>query len=169
MERSAMGSINGMSIDGIRGSDSPRLLGVLLLLLWTLLWRLPTFTQVVTVWDESLYFMIARDWLMFDILPYTGLFDHKPLGIYAIFAAGIAVFGDSVMSMRVLAVLATWLTAWGIWVLCSRLNLGRASALAAFIFPVMALEMGGLTANVEIFFSTFHGQLRARASRDDGR
>lgn len=136
-------------------SKSNSLIFLISLFIWVLCWRLPGFTQVVTTWDESLYFMIARDWLHNGVLPYTGIFDHKPIGIYLIFSAAIACFGDAVTSIRIATVIFVFLTSWAVYKLSSRWLGEIAGRATALIYPVLMLGMDGETSNTELFFPTF--------------
>ncbi len=134
---------------------SNSLIFIIVLFIWVLGWRLPGFTQVVTTWDESLYFLIARDWLHNGVLPYTGIFDHKPIGIYLIFRWAIALFGDSVIAIRCATVIFVFLSCCAIYRIAARWlgeNAGKATAL---IYPVLMLGMDGYTSNTELFFPTF--------------
>src|ERR1051326_2737767 len=56
--------------------------------------------------DESLYLLVAREWLDGKI-PYGELVDNQPPGIYGLFVAAQLVFGRSVISIRLLACLAS--------------------------------------------------------------
>ena len=60
----------------------------LFLFLWALLMRTPTFLVSAVDWDESLYVLIASQWLS-GHPPYTTVFEIKPIGIFAIFAAAL--------------------------------------------------------------------------------
>ena len=75
------------------------------LVLLTALTRLPAFALSVVDWDESLYFIMAEQWRA-GHLPYTAVWDNKPIGIYTVFAAFQTLLGDSPVSMRVAGVLA---------------------------------------------------------------
>ncbi|HET8705245.1 MAG TPA: glycosyltransferase family 39 protein, partial [Pseudomonadales bacterium] len=136
-------------------SKSNSLFFLFILFIWVLCWRLPGFTQVVTTWDESLYFMIARDWLHNGVLPYTGLFDHKPIGIYLIFRSAIALFGDNIFAIRAATVVFVFLTCWGVYRLARRWLGETAGCTTAMIYPVLMLGMDGETSNTELFFPAF--------------
>ena len=92
----------------------PAPLIALLFFVATLLSRIPTFFQSVLDWDESLYFLMAQQW-RHGHLPYTTIWDNKPLGIYAIFAAAQAVFGDHVAAIRIAMVLCVSVLAFAVY------------------------------------------------------
>lgn len=55
--------------------------------------------------DQGMFFYIGREWLRGSI-PFRDAFDVKPPGIYALFAASIAVFGEHQWSPRLAELLA---------------------------------------------------------------
>ena len=115
----------------------------------------------VVDWDESLYFIMAQQWRA-GHLPYTAVWDNKPVGIYAIFAVFQGIFGDSILSMRlagVAAIAGMALLTWRI----ARYFLRDQSAMTAELFAGLAglLVIGttipddGIAANTEIFMECF--------------
>jgi hypothetical protein len=101
------------------------------------LFRLPSFPFSVIDWDEST-FAIMGDSVMRGHLPYTELTDNKPPLIFLFFAAIQALFGKSLLAIRLAATVLTALTAW-LCVLTARraFGLGPWSMLA--LVPVVAL------------------------------
>jgi 4-amino-4-deoxy-L-arabinose transferase-like glycosyltransferase len=131
------------------------------LLLLSLLTRLPAFAMSVVDWDESLYFIMAEQWRA-GHLPYTTVWDNKPIGIYAIFAAFQSLLGDTPVSMRVagvLAIAATAILAWRITRHLLRdlppLAAELAGALAGVLFIVTTISDDGIASNTEIFMEAF--------------
>jgi hypothetical protein len=59
--------------------------------------------------DQGLYFYMGREWLN-GLLPYRDAFDHKPPGIYLIYALGMLLFGQQQWAIRVLELAAVLLT-----------------------------------------------------------
>jgi hypothetical protein len=123
--------------------------------------RLPSFFRTVLDWDESLYALMARQWLA-GHLPYTTIWDNKPVGIYAIFALFEAVFGNPVIAMRAATVMCVSCLCVVIWrlahVLLVSLNdraAGRLAWLAVLSFMLGALSNDGLSANTELFMEGF--------------
>lgn len=121
----------------------------------TLVFRLPSFEYSVLDWDESLYFLMARDLLDGHPL-YTTVWDLKPPGIYLVFALGQVVFGDTVLSIRLLASLAVALTStllfrFGREVLGSP----EIGLVAGLLYSAFSLNSGGIASNTELFFAPF--------------
>lgn len=123
--------------------------------------RLPSFTMSVVDWDESLYFIMAEQWRA-GHLPYTAVWDNKPLGIYAIFAAFQSLFGDRILSMRLAALLAVAGTALLVWRIARRLLEGQSplraelcAGAAGALFILTTIPDDGIAANTEIFMEGF--------------
>ena len=107
-------------------------------------------------WDESFYALIAQQWLAGHV-PYETVFDHKPIGLYAIFASFFLLFGDSVIAIRLIALVFVAATA----VLLGRAaeaQFGRSPWLAAWVaalYGIASLANGGLATNTEILVNFF--------------
>lgn len=131
------------------------------LCLLALLTRAPSFAMSVVDWDESLYFIMAEQWRA-GHLPYTAVWDNKPIGIYAIFAAFQSVFGDRILSMRLAALLAVAGTALLIWRIARHCLRERPPMLAELcagaagaLFILTTIGDDGIAANTEIFMEGF--------------
>lgn len=146
-----------------RASDRLRnkagLLGLLFLGL-VLATRLPTFFRSVIDWDESLYFMMAQSWRS-GHLPYTVLWDNKPIGVYAIFALFQTLFGETIFSMRIATVIAVASTAFLVCRIYRQLDsdgTARMDMLGPFaggLYVVCSVFDNGMAANTELFFAPF--------------
>jgi hypothetical protein len=133
--------------------------GVLVLL--AALTRLPAFAMSVVDWDESLYFIMAEQWRA-GHLPYTTVWDNKPIGIYAVFAAFQTLLGDTPVAMRVAGVLAIAATAVLVYRIARHLLrdlpplTGELSgALAGVLYVVTTISDDGIASNTEIFMEAF--------------
>lgn len=62
--------------------------------------------------DQGVYFYVAREWLHHGAIPYRDLFDHKPPGIYVIYAIADAISHGHVWGIRVLELGAIALSGW---------------------------------------------------------
>ncbi len=134
-------------------------LPVVFLVLLAALTRLPAFGFSVIDWDESLYVLVAEGWRA-GHLPYTGVWDNKPLGIYAIFAIFQAAFGDSIAAIRLAGVTATAATACLIRVIVGRIVVeSRVGAwpgtVAGALFVLVSIPDDGLASNTELFMVVF--------------
>ena len=70
-----------------------------------LLLRVPASFQSVIDWDESIYIVVARE-LLNGALPYSAVFDHKPIALYYLFAGVIGLLGDDPFSVRMFGIAA---------------------------------------------------------------
>ena len=117
--------------------------------------RLPALPQSQIDWDESIYLLMARSMLQ-GHAPYTAIWDHKPPGIYLVFALTQVFFGQMVLAIRLLALLVVTATCFLLW-LYGRHVLGSRSvgALAALFYALFSTQNGGLASNAEIIFAPF--------------
>jgi len=130
----------------------------LVLFLAVLITRLPTFFRSVMDWDESLYFLMAEQWRA-GHLPYTAIWDNKPIGIYGVFALFQSWFGDTIFSIRIAAVLFITVTAFAIFKIVLQIPAARhplpAALFASAAYVICSLTNDGLSANTEIFMACF--------------
>ena len=117
--------------------------------------RLPALPQSVVDWDESIYLLMARSMLQ-GHAPYTVIWDNKPPGLYALFALAQIVFGQTVLAMRLLAMLAVTATCFLLWLYGSiLLGSWAIGALAGLFYAVFSMQNGGLASNAEIMWAPF--------------
>jgi hypothetical protein len=132
----------------------------LLLFLAVLITRLPTFFRSVMDWDESLYFLMAEQWRA-GHLPYTAIWDNKPIGIYGVFALFQSWFGDNIFSIRIAAVLFITVTAFALFRITLEIPAAPRRAqipsalFVAAAYVICSLTNDGLSANTEIFMACF--------------
>jgi 4-amino-4-deoxy-L-arabinose transferase-like glycosyltransferase len=119
----------------------------------TLLSRIPTFSRSVLDWDESLYFLMAQQWRQ-GHLPYTTIWDNKPIGIYAIFAVAQTVFGDRIAAIRVAMVLCVSVLAFAVARITRALTGDEAAGLVAGAALILcSLSNDGQASNTELFMA----------------
>ncbi len=117
--------------------------------------RAPSFFRSILDWDESLYFLMAEQWRA-GHLPYTVIWDNKPVGIYAIFAVFQVFCGDRIAAMRIAAVAAISLTAYLVRRITLTITQDRgAGMLAGVAYILCSLSNDGLAANTEPFMAMF--------------
>ena len=105
--------------------------------------------------DESLYLLQAREWLRGG-WPYVAVWDMHPVGAPAIIAAGLAAFGESIASVRLLAALFVAATGFLLFRITVLARCGRATGLAAgLLYVAHSVLPGGLATNTEILFAPF--------------
>ncbi|HEX3984492.1 MAG TPA: glycosyltransferase family 39 protein [Acidisoma sp.] len=131
------------------------------LLLATILSRAPSFVLSVVDWDESLYFIMAQRWRA-GYLPYTVVWDNKPIGIYAIFAAFQGIFGGGIFSMRLAGMVAVTVTALLAWRIARHFLRDHPAPVAEIVGGIAGLLLivstipdDGIAANTEIFMEAF--------------
>lgn len=129
---------------------------LIFLFLWVLILRAPMFFVSAVDWDEGLYILIASQWLS-GHPPYTTVFEIKPIGIFAIFAAALGVLGDSIVSIRITTVATVYSTAVVLMLVAKRLFKSDVAGLVAAIsYPILTLGLQGLSSNTELFFIFFN-------------
>lgn len=122
-----------------------------------LLLRLSTFYVSVINWDESLYLLIAEQWLK-GHPPYTVIWDNKPPGIYFVFAIALNLLGSSITSIRAISCIAVILTCYLLYRIGEVLDQkqGKTTGILAGVFyAVLMTNNGGLASNTEIFYLFF--------------
>jgi 4-amino-4-deoxy-L-arabinose transferase-like glycosyltransferase len=125
---------------------------LLLLTAWCVAVRLPTLIPSMIDWDESIYLLIADRWRLGE-LPYVGLWDHKPAGLYALIVLALAAFGRSVEAVRILAIGGVLVSALCVYGVCRHLSSNRRAAEgAALLVAPYSLLWGGTAANSEHLF-----------------
>jgi hypothetical protein len=106
--------------------------------------------------DEGMYLLISRE-ILDGVLPYQGSFEHKPVGLYYLFALAQLLFGQDVHAVRLLAIFACALTAFFLALtLMAAVRSGLfAAAMAAVLYGLASLTMGGLATNTEILLNCY--------------
>lgn len=118
--------------------------------------RLPALLYSVLNFDESLYLLIG-DGLANGVLPYTGICDRKPFGLFAIFALFALSPFDALVTSRIAASVSIGLTAFLLSRIAARLFddderwIGR---IAGLTYVLYTLVDGGLASNAEVFHIT---------------
>lgn len=103
--------------------------------------RLPFFFRDYIDRDESTFILLAESWLN-GHLPYTELWDLKPTLVYLFFASIIALFGKSIIAIRMAGALAVALIALSTWAMGKQLGSGKIG-LAAALGTVCLLSLFG--------------------------
>lgn len=93
--------------------------------------------------DEYAFALVGRD-ILHGKLPYTGIFDNKPVGLNYLFALAQALGGQTVAAIHALGLVSTALAAALIYLGTRRLQMSVAVALAlAALFATETLYLGG--------------------------
>jgi 4-amino-4-deoxy-L-arabinose transferase-like glycosyltransferase len=118
--------------------------------------RLLVMPVSVIDWDESIYALIAQQWVHGHV-PYSTVFDHKPIGLYSLFGLFFAAFGDRIFAIRLMALVFVGGTAWLLARLAAR-RFGHGPWLAATVaalYGLLTLTNGGFATNTEILVNFF--------------
>jgi hypothetical protein len=122
-----------------------RLAVALLLLLIALAIRGWDFGNPVIDADEQ-YYLLVGDHLLHGALPYVDLWDRKPVGLFALFAAIRLLPGDGILAYQILATLFAWATALVVAEAAAMLGANRRGAVAAgavYLASLSLLSGGG--------------------------
>ena len=127
-------------------------LGFLLLSFFLRFWTL--FVSVLDK-DESIY-ILGADSLLNGNLPYIEIWDNKPPGIFILFSLAMLIFGKSILSIRILSIIATTFTSYFL----SRIGVAidvkqgeKIGLLAGSLYAIFSLHNDGAAANAEILFA----------------
>jgi len=126
---------------------------LLLILALQLLLRFPFLAEPMEG-DEGAYAYIAQGLLMGEV-PYRDTFDHKPPGIYFIYAGIFRLFGESLTALRGFSALYSLATALAVFWFASLLLGVPGGLLSALFFAVFSNGpfLEGTSANSEVFMA----------------
>jgi 4-amino-4-deoxy-L-arabinose transferase-like glycosyltransferase len=99
--------------------------------------------------DVALYLLIARDWLH-GIVPYTGIWEYKPPGLFALYALALTAFRNPSIAADALAALAGVATTLLLWRLVAHIADERSGLLAGIFFACISIENDGLLGDAEL-------------------
>lgn len=129
-----------MAVQAIRGREI--LIWAAIYAVLTLLTQLGAVTREVINWDESTFMLLGSD-VLEGTLPYIQRFDNKPPMIFFIFAGWMGVFGQSVLSARLLGDACIALSALLIFLIARRYADTRAAGAAGALYVAMhAIDPG---------------------------
>ncbi|RAI59927.1 ArnT family glycosyltransferase [Roseicella frigidaeris] len=118
-----------------------------------LLFRGIGFTVTVIDTDEGLYLVQAREWLR-GAWPLVAVWDMHPVGAPALYAAAIALFGESIATIRMLGITCVAATGWALYGLVRGAGGARPLALAAgLLYIAHTVVLFGLASNTEVLFA----------------
>ena len=143
-------------VRGIISNFSAKWLWQPLVMLFTALsLRATSFQPSVNDWDESLYLLQAQEWLRGG-WPFVATWDLHPVGGPAMVAISLLAFGQSVVSVRLLGLLAVSATAWILYLTVRILGGPRAVGIGAgLLYIIHTAILAGLATNTELLFAPF--------------
>lgn len=128
---------------------------LLLLALVTLATRAWEFGNPAIHVDEQ-YYLLVGDRMLRGALPYVDLWDRKPVGLFAIYAATRLFPGDGVLAYQLAAALVALVTACLVLRCAERLGASRAGALTAGVAYLVWLPLlSGRGGQSPVFYNLF--------------
>ncbi|MGD1701274.1 ArnT family glycosyltransferase [Dapis sp. BLCC M229] len=107
--------------------------------------------------DESIY-ILAADSLLNSNLPYIEIWDNKPPGIFILFSLTMLILGNSIVSIRILSIIATTFTSYFLYRIGATIDAKhgeKIGLLAGSLYAIFSLHNDGAAANAEILFAPF--------------
>ncbi len=134
--------------------STPRdLLVMALLALGAVLLRVPSWWNSDIDWDEGMFALAGRE-IARGHLPYTVLFDIKPLGLWVLVGAAQLLLGESLIAVRALGAACVGVTAGLLYMLGLSAAGARAPALAgAVLYIAFSTQLTGLASHTEILMA----------------
>lgn len=143
-------------MEGVFNRKYSWILHALLYVSFAIVVRSGTFLQSSYDWDENLYVLGAKS-ILDGYLPYIKIWDHKPPGIFFLFAPALVFFESPIIAIRLLSCFAVGMTAYFLCrIICFAKNDGFVSGvMCGFFYVLFTLNNGGFAANSEIFYLFF--------------
>lgn len=149
-----------MEFRGIVGADVAQTLALrhwqvlVLLAIVTLAVRAQTFGNPVVGFDEQ-YYLLVGDRMWAGAWPYVDLFDRKPVGLFALYAAIRALGGEGTIQYQLVAAGFAWATAVSIYAIGRRVA-GSSGTLAAAVAYLLWLNFcEGEGGQSPVFYNLF--------------
>lgn len=118
----------------------------------TLLVRSPTFGNPILDFDEQLYLLVG-DRMLHGHLPYVDLWDRKPVGLFALYAAIRLLGGSGIIQYQLIATACVVIAAWFVRAIVRR-HMGEIPAIVAAVAYVLMLNvLHGLGGQTAIFYN----------------
>ncbi|NET24895.1 glycosyltransferase family 39 protein [Okeania sp. SIO1I7] len=105
--------------------------------------------------DESIY-VLGADSLLNGNLPYIEIWDNKPPGIFILFSLTMLILGKSIVSIRILSIIATTFTSYFLYSIGAVIDKKQGvkiGLLAGALYAIFSLHNDGAAANAEILFA----------------
>ena len=122
------------------GSLKRNLLIAIGLLLLSIVIRLPFFFRDVIDWDESTFILMGQS-ILDGHLPYTNLWDNKPPLAFVCYALIIALFGKSIISVRIAGAVCVAFVSFCTYLIGKTLWGNRVGIVSATLFVILASSL----------------------------
>ncbi|HYW17903.1 MAG TPA: glycosyltransferase family 39 protein [Nodularia sp. (in: cyanobacteria)] len=111
-------------------------LHLFIIIIFSLLFRLPFFFRATFNWDENTFILMGQS-ILDGNLPYVEIWDLKPPLVFFSYALAILIFGKSIISVRLFGTLCVIMAAILTYYICRSVSSSKLSLLAAIIFIVL--------------------------------
>lgn len=126
---------------------------LLLLLAFSLVYRMSTFGHPTMDDDETFYFLVGHA-MHNGLIPYVDLWDRKPLGLFILFYL-ISGISNTIVAYQVAACLSSALTSWFINRIVALYASNIAGIMAGVIYIAMLPFLWGWGGQTPIFYNLF--------------
>lgn len=127
-------------------------LGPVILLVVAFATRTAQFGDPINGLDAQYYHLVAGR-LLNGAIPYVDIWDRKPWGIFALFAAFRLLGDGSMLTAKIAATLFAWLTAWLIGRTVVRFAPPRAALMAGIFYLLMLQQLSGGEPQTSVFYN----------------
>ncbi|MDE2404446.1 MAG: hypothetical protein KGM17_07240 [Sphingomonadales bacterium] len=145
-------------------SHAPVAFGLVAMVVLALVTRLPFWGHPAADYDEQLYSLVARHWLAGE-WPYVGLWDRKPPGLFAIYAAAHALLGSGPVAYQAAALAACLAGGWLTFRIATRIAAPGIAAFAAAAYPPLMAIYGSHSGQSEVFLTPLLAGMALQALR----
>lgn len=104
--------------------------------------------------DEQFYLLVG-DRMWDGALPFVDVWDRKPLGLFALYAAIRLLGGEGIIQYQLVATAFAAATAWMIWRLARRIAPDRGALFAGAIYLIFLMVHGGDGGQAPVFYNLF--------------
>jgi hypothetical protein len=149
---------HGLAVPGWKATRNfvaarPALAGGIALALAALILRAVALGQPEVDVDEQFYLLVG-DRMLRGAIPYVGIWDRKPVGLFLIYAAARAIGGSGIIQYQILALISAAATAWTIRVSALRLGASEVGAWLSGLTYLLWIDLlGGVGGQAPVFFN----------------
>lgn len=129
-------------------------IAVLIILAVAVATRMVTYGNPVADPDDQFYLLVG-DAMRHGVMPYTGIWDRKPFGLFALFAGMAAIGNGSILVMQLIATLFAAATAMVIRRIALFFAGGTAALLAGCAYLLMLPLFSGQAGQAPVFYNLF--------------
>src|SRR5579871_2289928 len=124
-----------------------------LIIAFVFILRAPFFGSPSIFIDEQFYLVVADRWVHAGALPFVDIWDRKPIGIFAIFAAAVLLFKDPIIGYQMMACLFVCVTCLIIYAAGPLFGGWKTGFVAALTYAVAVMLMEGGGGQTAVFYN----------------